>query len=147
MASLKQQLRRPNAAFRWTATTNLFVDAGTKDMDTTQKVLKTNRWSVEYFQEFIKFIKQTSKKAKATQEVDELPGKPVSEQMEAIKPFVQRFGESPGWHFVEGIGIQVVHGAASLRSPQPRFAARDFPLRTTLGEFISGGKAMWRVRA
>lgn len=56
LASLRRQLRRPNKAFRWTATANLFVDAGTKDMGASQmkKVLRTNWWSVEVSQQFVK---------------------------------------------------------------------------------------------
>ena len=33
MANIRQQLRRPQTTYRWTATSNMFVDSGTKLMD------------------------------------------------------------------------------------------------------------------
>ena len=35
IASIRQQLRRPQTSYRWTATSNMFVDCGTKAMDLT----------------------------------------------------------------------------------------------------------------
>ena len=60
-----------------------------------------------------------------------------SAQEQLLMEHVQRLSESAGWHFVEGVGIHVTHQAGSFRSPVPRFAVRNFPYRTTIGEFKS----------
>ena len=41
---------------------------------------------------------------------------------------------------MEGVGIHVAHQAGSFRSPVPRFAVRNFPYRTTIGEFIKSAQ-------
>ena len=143
LAALRQQLRRPNTSYRWTATSNMWVDAGTKLMDTTalRTTLLGGEWSVEYSPEFVKQTAKTRKKAEA---VDELPGRGEEPRDASLMKHVRRLSESPGWHYVQGIGIHVAHNAKSFRSPAPRFALRDFPFRTTVGEFKQKIGSVWR---
>ena len=143
LAALRQQLRRPNTSYRWTATTNMWVDAGTKLMDPSQlrSTLLSGEWSVEYNPEFVKQTAKTRKKAEA---VEELPGRGEEGRDAALMVHVRRLSESPGWHYVQGIGIHVAHNAKSFRSPAPRFAIREYPYRTTVGEFKQRIGSTWR---
>ena len=144
VASIRQQLKRPNTMMRWTATANNFVDAGTKLMDTThlRQILQKGEWSIEYTQEY---TKQNLKKAKPGDEVSVLPGEPLEAKHGGLLEHARHLGEAPGWHMVDTVGVHVAHGAKSFRSPQPRFSLASFPLRTTLGEFNAGALPSWRV--
>ena len=148
ISSIRQQLRRPQTSFRWTATANMFVDAGTKWMDAAhlRSTLSRGEWSIEYRPEF---VKQTSKKKPAAESIvddDDLPGRPLNSQDQLLMEHVQRLSESAGWHFVEGVGIHVAHPAGRFRSPVPRFAVRDFQYRTTIGEFKRAQNlSTWRI--
>ena len=143
ISSIRQQLRRPQTSFRWTATAN-----STKWMDAAhlRSTLSRGEWSIENRPEF---VKQTSKKKPAAESlVDDadLPGRPLNAQDQLLMEHVQRRSESAGWHFVEGVGIHVAHQAGSFRSPVPRFAVRDFPYRTTIGEFKRAQNlSTWRI--
>jgi hypothetical protein len=125
---------------------NKFVDAGTKLMDnsTLRRVLREGSWSVEYNAEF---TKQTSKALKEVTDTEILPGRAVEprDSDEALLRHVREVSESPGWHFSDGVGIHVARSAKSFRSPAPRFSVRDFPYRTSLGEYRSKGTLHWRV--
>ena len=112
-------------------------------MDTTalRTTLLSGEWSVEYSPEFVKQTAKTRKKAEA---VDELPGRGEEPRDASLMKHVRRLSESPGWHYVQGIGIHVAHNAKSFRSPAPRFALREFPLRTTVGEFKQKIGSVWR---
>ena len=113
-------------------------------MDTSalRLTLAAGEWSIEYHPEF---ARQTKTRGKKTQEeVDELFCRSLEDKDKAIMEFVYVLSE-PGWHFVGGHGVNVASGAKSLRSPQPRFAVRDFPYRTSLARWRSGGNLVWRV--
>ena len=60
VAALRQQLRRPRTSYRWTATANCFVDAGTKMMDNEQLrlTLLKGEWSIEFKEGFTKQTRQ-----------------------------------------------------------------------------------------
>ena len=97
VANIRQTLRRPQTSFRWTATANLFVDGGTKAMDTThlKLILQKGEWSIEYQPEF---IKQTYKRKKETELLAngmELPGREVDQRDFQLMQHVHHFGESP----------------------------------------------------
>ena len=113
-------------------------------MDTSalRLTLAAGEWSIEYHPEFARQTKSGSKKA---QEVSDLPGRALEDKDKAIMEFAYNLSEQPGWHFVHGHGVNMAHGAKSLRSPQPRFAVRDFPYRTSLARWRSGGDLVWRV--
>ena len=81
IAWLRQVFRRPQASIRWTATENMFVDAGTKDMDTSQfrSVLTGGYWSIEYDPSFVKAkFRKAVKGVAPTLTVAELPGQKVT---------------------------------------------------------------------
>ena len=81
VAWLKQQFRRPNIAMRWTATENMFVDAGTKDMDSghMRNILGGGVWSLSYAPNFIKPKSKGKKKEAPPTNIPlvDLPGIPV----------------------------------------------------------------------
>ena len=145
LAALRQQLRRPNTKYRWTATANMFVDAGTKRMSTDKlrQTLERGEWSVIYTEEF---VRQTAKKKKPAEITALLPGRGVQAGDDDLLRHVYKFAEMVGWHYVDGVGVHVAHGAKSLRGPQPRFSLRDYPYRTSVGSWrTSGSSEEWRV--
>ena len=150
VAAMRQSLRRPNTSYRWTATENLFVDAGTKLMDNSslRQALLAGKWSIEFTAGFTKQTskgRKTAKVGEAEQTGDELPGRLPGGQDEALMKFVRQLCESSGWHFLYGVGIQVAHGAKSYRGPEPRFAAREFPFRTTVAGWFFKGSMKRRI--
>ena len=148
VAGLRQQLRRPQASLRWTATSNMLVDAGTKAMDGQhlREALLRGEWSVEFQQDF---VKQTAKRKKASDKglADGmvLPGREAGSGDFQLMQHVHHLAQAAGWHFVDGIGILVAHQAKSFRGPTPRFALRDHPLRTSVAEFRTQDKSTWQV--
>ena len=149
IANLRQNLRRPQTALRWTATSNMFIDGGTKLMDTAhlRTTLQKGSWSVVYNPEF---VKQTVRKKKEVHEEEfpdgELPGRVPATSDGELLQWARHFAEAPGWHFVDGVGVNVSHQASSMRSPSPRFTILDFPLRTVVSEFLDGkGLPTWRI--
>ena len=149
IANMRQSLRRPNTGFRWTATSNMFVDAGTKLMDNAhlKDTLKRGEWCVTYSPDFVKQTTRKKKDVPAELYPDgELPGRAAVAEDRELLQWARHFSESPGWHFVDGVGIHVANGAMSLRSPNPRFAINDYPLRTVVGEFHDPkGLPTWRI--
>ena len=145
LAALRQQLRRPNTGYRWTATSNLFVDAGTKLMDNTvlRQTLQKGQWSIEYVEGFTK--QSTKKKKEVADDGAELPGRPPGIRDHALMHHVNQLAEQSGWHYRDGVGIHVAHNAKSLRSPQPRFALRDFPFRTSVACWKRLGTFKWMI--
>ena len=80
------------------------------------------------------FTKQTSRKAKkADTTAADLPGRDPEVKDEKLMQYVYQLAEMVGWHYIDGTGIHVAHGAKSLRSPQPRFAVREYPWKTPNG--------------
>ncbi|OLQ04968.1 Uncharacterized protein K02A2.6 [Symbiodinium microadriaticum] len=148
VAWLRAMLRRPNTVLRWTATSNLFCDAGTKYMDVghLRSTLRRGVWSIEYSPTF---VKQVSKgKRVVVPKVPEgvkLPGASV-DGGDPLLGFLLKFAEDRGWHHQGSMGVNVSHGAKSFRTPEPRFSSAEFPLRTTFGRYeLPSGELAWRV--
>ena len=148
IAWLRQILRRPNTSIRWTSTENMWADAGTKEMDLThmRKIIRTGSWSVTYSPVFVKQVSKAKKRpAQASTPEDALPGKPVH-GTDPILGHLMALCEERGWHSVGGMGVNVAFSARSFRTPEPRFTARDYPLRSSFARFtLSSGQAVWRV--
>jgi len=142
VAWLRQQFRRKNVAARWTATENMFLDAGTKDMDTThfRNTLARGIWSIEYSVEFIK-PKKNSRLVKTNVEIDDLLGE---EPKEEILPLLKSCQTKNGWLTVGKEAIQIARNAKSYRTPQPRYSSSDYPLRSSYVLFHVEGKPEWR---
>ena len=142
---LRNMLGRPNTSLRWTATENMFIDCGTKQMDPQhfRRTLEAGEWSSKYD---ARFVKQTIKpKVKALPGPDVLSGEPVVYH-DPILPFLQGLAPKRGWHKRDDLAIHVAHGAKSLRRPEPRFEASSFPLRTSFVLFHDvSGRGLWRV--
>ncbi len=122
----------------------MFVDAGTKLMDTTtlKRTLLSGEWSVEYNPAF---VKQTAKTKEAYGLVTSLPGREPGATDQGLMEYVKIYSQDPGWHFANGVGVHVAANAKGYRSPAPRFAVKDFPLRTSVAEFKTPNGASWRI--
>ena len=106
--------------------------------------LMKGEWSIEFKEGF---TKQT-KKGKANYEEEnltELPGRVPDGRDEALLKYVFPIAEQPGWHFIDGVGVSVAHGAKSYRSPAPRLTLQDFPYRTTVAGWKGHGTVQWRI--
>ncbi|CAE7651334.1 RE2 [Symbiodinium sp. KB8] len=111
IAWLRGMLSRPNVSLCWTETSNMFVDAGTKDMcgDHMRNTLTSGEWSFRYN---AKFVKQTIKaKFKVTAGPEVVSGSAVSSS-DPILGFLQGLATKRGW-----------------------FEAAKYPLRTTYALF------------
>ena len=146
VAWLRAVLRRSNTTLRWTSTENMWVDAGTKEMDPThlRKILAAGHWSVEYSPNFLKQVSKGKSKSSTTPATCKIPGEPLVGN-EPVMGHLLRLGEFRGWHQVEGMGVNVTYDARSFRTPEPRFAAAELPLRTSFGRFtLPSGQCQWR---
>ena len=125
-------LARCNVAIKWTATENMFIDCGTKEMGSShmRETLSKGEWSFGYDPGFVKQTIRTKVKAKAGPEV--VTGEEVKSD-DPVLSFLQGLSTQKGWHRRDGMAIQVSHGAKSYRRPEQRLDPRDFPLRTTYG--------------
>jgi len=144
IAGLKQMFRRPNMSLRWTATENMFVDAGTKDMDSSHyaKILQSGLWSVTYCSTFIK-AKKTQ--AVSTREIDleVLPGEIVKSRV--VYRELLGLAEKTGWLNDHPLGkVQIARNAASFRTSEPRHSPVDFPIRNSYAMYNFSGAKHWR---
>ncbi|CAE6915744.1 RE2 [Symbiodinium sp. CCMP2592] len=145
IAWLRGMLGKPNVSLRWTETSNMFVDAGTKDMcgSHMRDTLAAGEWSFRYN---VKFVKQTIKaKPKVRPGPEVVSGEEVG-PTDPVLGFLQGLATKRGWHRRDGLVIQVAHGAKSYRSPEPRFDAEMYPVRTSYALFHDQqGRGSWRI--
>ena len=85
IAWMRSVLARPNTCLRWTSTENMFVDAGTKEMDVDHmhRIIQSGTWSVEFNQTY---VKQTSKKTKASAAPESGNSELVGENLDSSHP-------------------------------------------------------------
>ena len=145
IAWLRHSLRRENTRMLWTATDNMFMDGGTKAMklDHMARILQSNEWCVKYSPGF---VKQTAKKVKAPCRVrgPVSVGKPVKSG-DPIFGHLIGLSDRPGWHDKGSYKVHVAKDAKSFRTPEPRFPAAKFPVRSSYGQFIDeNGHAEWK---
>lgn len=50
-------------------------------------------------------------------------------------PHLINLCEKRGWHSFPELGVQVAYNAKSFRTPEPRFSATEYPLRSSFGRF------------
>ena len=142
---LRSILRRPNTALKWTATSNMWVDGGTKDMDLQhlRKILSSGTWSISYSPEFVKQVSKAKKvKPSETSACAELPGVRLSAD-DPMWPHLLKLCEKRGWHSISNMGVQVAFNARSYRTPEPRFSAHELPLRSTFARFNVDDQFVW----
>ena len=134
VAWLRAVLRRPNTRLRWTSTANMFVDAGTKDMDLThlRSILDAGKWSVTYSPTFVKQVVKAKQTKVAPRAILPLPGTAVDGN-DPVMGYLSKLCEQKGWHHLDQMGVNVAFGARSFRTPEPRFSASEYPYRTTFG--------------
>ena len=148
VAWLRSVLRRPNTTLRWTSTENMWVDAGTKHMDLghLRSILREGRWSVTYCPDFVKQVAKAKKVSAAAPRKAELPlpGEPVDGH-DPMLGYLSKLADQKGWHFLDGMGVNVAFQARSFRTPEPRFSSKEYPLRTTFGRMeYPIGRHVWR---
>ena len=115
-------LAMPNTSLKWTATENMFVDCGTKEMDVQHlhRILESGKWSIGYSPEF---VRQTTKKKSSTITTEMNPsllGEPL-DSSSPVFPYLTMLSSSPGWHFREGMVLHVARNAKSFRTPDASF--------------------------
>ena len=144
IAWLRESLRRARTRLAWTATQNMIIDSGTKEMDGShlREVLTKCQWSIKYNPAFLKQVPK--KKAPAVTRGPLLPGELVG-QRDPVLSHLMRLSEQPGWHLKNGIAIHVCRNARSYRNPGPRIDAHDFPYRSTYGRFDTADQSEWRT--
>ncbi|CAK9109164.1 unnamed protein product [Durusdinium trenchii] len=95
---LRAILRRPHTALKWTATSNMWIDALTKDMDLThvRRIMSAGEWSVSYSPEFVRQVSKT-KKAKPSDDPAsaELPGERLNGD-DPLLPHLARLADRKG---------------------------------------------------
>ena len=146
IAWLRSLLRRPNTALKWTATSNMFADAGTKQMslEHLRKILAAGTWSISYSPEFQKQVYKAKSAKPSTNSTAcaELPGVKLNGE-DPMLPHLLSLCERRGWRHQAGMGIQVAFNAKSMRTSEPRFSQADFPCRTTFARFCQDGQSFW----
>ena len=147
VAWMRSVLKRPSTGLKWTAAENMWVDAGTKEMDLThlRTILLAGTWSISYSPSFVKQVtKARAVKPSVTSASADLPGDEI-DVSDPILPHLNGLANQKGWHFISGVGIQVACAAKSFRSPEPRFSAAELPLRSSFGQCrVSQTETVWR---
>lgn len=132
VAWLRQQFRRPNTFFRWTATENMLADCLPKEMDRShlQKSLERAPWSATYVLDFVRTTQKT-RAGHLTKKKDDgatLPGRTVGMET-PLERFILNESRQPGWHRYQDSVIQIARNTRALRTPEPRFSSAAFPIR------------------
>ena len=128
---------------RWTATENMLTDALTKPMslDHIRSIMKGRKWCIKYDEQFLK-AKRTKKAAPgATPAKGALLGVQVGTDMITL---LDDLAKAPGWHNRSSLSYQVARRGASYRTPEPRLAALDYPVRSSYGRFETTRGLEWR---
>lgn len=144
VAWIRSVLGGANTQLKWTATANMWVDAGTKAMplDHMHRILESGKWCYVYHTDY---VKQAKKKKATTVVGDVLPGEPLNGNR-PIFPFLQTLSKNPGWHQRPDMVVHVAEDARSFRIPDARYGAWRFPLRTTYGRYdLTNGRSEWRI--
>ena len=149
VAWLKQQFRGANLGCRWTSAENMIGDCLTKYMEGShlRRTLVRGTWSFTYHPDFLKAKVKSARRSTppttlAPHQPNEIPGDALDA---AEEERIASHAEHPGWACLPGRAIQVAKGAKSFRTPEPRFAAAEFPFRTTYGSFrLSNDHIAWR---
>ena len=147
VAWIRSMLARCNTMLRWTSTENLFVDCGTKDMDSAHllRILDACRWSIRYSPSF---VKQSSKGKAAKKVVHDDVRSDLGTPFESTSPIyghVMKLSTQPGWHRIsEDLAVHVCSNARSFRSPEPRFKVDSLPYRFTFACLEGAHALTWR---
>ncbi|CAK9063210.1 unnamed protein product, partial [Durusdinium trenchii] len=143
---IRQVLNGSNSHLKWTATANMWVDAGTKLMpcDHMQGILEKGRWSFVYHQDYVK----QSPKKKGAAEVSEgavLPGEPMDTKAPLFQ-FILNLSNHAGWHEKDNVIVHVACAARSFRVPDARYGGTKYPFRSTFARFdLKDGRSVWRT--
>ena len=145
VAWLRAQLRRANTCLRWTSTANMFVDAGTKNMDVSHLhgILEKCQWSAKYSPAFVKQGKSLAIRKSPSKSLKKL-GEPVPAS-DPMLAHLMTLTDQTGWHNKAGLAIQVSRNAKSFRQPGPRYDSSRFSLRSSYARYDDpDGSAEWR---
>ena len=113
-----------------------------------RRILAEGRWSISYCPSFVKQVYEASKSKPVMTSTDELQSRQIGEAMaheDALVRHLMKLGENRGWHHQNGMGINVAFNARSFRTPEPRFSASEYPLRSSYARLNHGsGQCEWR---
>ncbi|OLQ07092.1 hypothetical protein AK812_SmicGene9563 [Symbiodinium microadriaticum] len=133
VAWLRGMLGRGNTALRWTATENMFVDCGTKEMDGAhmRKILGEGEWSYRFDADL---VKQTVRARAPVQRGPRvLSGQSVASS-DPVLAFLQGLSTQKGWHRRNTTAIQASPIRDTDTTSKERRLALLFMLRTHLVE-------------
>ena len=105
IAWMRSVLRKPQTCLKWTATDNMWIDGGTKDMDLThmRRIMGNGSWAITFNPEFVKQVtKARSSKPMKQIACAVLPGERVSGDDPMLSHLMSL---RKGWHFKNGIGL------------------------------------------
>lgn len=113
-----------------------------------RKILAEGRWSISYCPGFVKQVYKAAKSKPLKDGDGSTDGRQFGESMsteDALVRHLMKLGEQRGWHHQNGMGINVAFNARSFRTPQPRFSATQYPLRSSYARVSHGsGQCEWR---
>ncbi|OLP96994.1 hypothetical protein AK812_SmicGene20734 [Symbiodinium microadriaticum] len=136
VAWLRGMLGRGNTALRWTATENMFVDCGTKEMDGAhmRKILGEGEWSYRFDADL---VKQTVRARAPVQRGPRvLSGQSVASS-DPVLAFLQGLSTQKGWHRRNTTAIQA---NVSLRILQG--SKHAFTIQAVVSQPIPEGAAL-----
>ena len=143
-------LARCNTSMRWTATENMIVDCGTKELDPQHlhKILRDCKWCVQFSSQYVKQTSKSKKPMANSQQTGRVVRSDMGVPFESSSPLfghVMKLSQSSGWHVLnEDLAVNVCRQARSYRTPEPRCSRTTHAFRSTFARFGSEHSVIWR---
>ena len=147
---IRSMLARCNTSMRWTATENMIVDCGTKELDPQHlhKILRDCKWCVQFSSQYVKQTSKSKKPMANSQQTGRLVRSDMGVPFESSSPLfghVMKLSQSSGWHALnEDLAVNVCRQARSYRTPEPRCSRTAHAFRSTFARFDSEHSVIWR---
>ncbi|CAK9035342.1 unnamed protein product [Durusdinium trenchii] len=147
---IRSMLARCNMSMRWTATENMIVDCGTKELDPQHlhKILRDCKWCVQFSSQYVKQTSKSKKPMANSQQTGRVVRSDMGVPFESSSPLfghVMKLSQSSGWHVLnEDLAVNVCRQARSYRTPEPRCSRTTHAFRSTFARFDSEHSVIWR---
>ena len=147
---IRSMLARCNTSMRWTATENMIVDSGTKELDPQHlhKILRDCKWCVQFSSQYVKQTSKSKKPMANSQQTGRVVRSDMGVPFESSSPLfghVMKLSQSSGWHVLnEDLAVNVCRQARSYRTPEPRCSRTTHAFRSTFARFDSEHSVIWR---
>ncbi|CAK8991008.1 unnamed protein product [Durusdinium trenchii] len=147
---IRSMLARCNTSMRWTATENMIVDCGTKELDPQHlhKILRDCKWCVQFSSQYVKQTSKSKKPMANSQQTGRVVRSDMGVPFESSSPLfghVMKLSQSSGWHVLnEDLAVNVCRQARSYRTPEPRCSRTTHAFRSTFARFDSEHSVIWR---